>query len=60
LLDKCNLYCRYTTAWAMAKVGHLDAALFRAMAKVAQGSLGEFNAQDLANIAWWGLYPVDP
>ena len=39
------------TAWAFAKAGHVDEALF-AMLAGAEQFIGEYNAQELANSAW--------
>ena len=33
-------------------MGQHDEQLFKALAKVAEGRWGQFNAQDLANTAW--------
>ena len=39
-------------AWAFAKTGQLDEAMFAALAKAARPRLGEFISHDLANTAW--------
>ena len=39
-------------AWAFAKTGQLDEAMFAAQAKAARPRLGEFISHDLANTAW--------
>lgn len=39
------------TAWAFAKVSRTDASLFAALAKAAAWRIGEFNPQNLANMA---------
>ena len=39
-------------AWAFAKAGQRDDALFAALARAATPRLGEFTAQGLSNTAW--------
>ena len=43
---------RLSPAWACATTDHSDALLFKAMAEGAERRVGDFNAQNLANIAW--------
>ena len=40
------------TAWAFAKAEHEASALFEAIARQAQGRVGEFVPQDFSNAAW--------
>jgi hypothetical protein len=40
------------TAWALAKLGHVDAEFNRALVQAARPQLHSFNPQDLANTAW--------
>ena len=40
------------TAWALAKVGYFDAALFRTIGQTAQKCMDRFNAQDFSNLCW--------
>ena len=40
------------TAWAFATAGHKAPALFEAIARQAQGRVGEFVPQALSNTAW--------
>ena len=40
------------TAWAFAKLGHLDEELFGALALEVQLRVSKFNSQELTNTAW--------
>ena len=51
-LGDCNPQELANTAWAFAKAGHPDPALFTAVAGAAERRLGSFNAQELTNTAW--------
>ena len=50
--DDFNTQGLSNTVWAFAKAGHLDEALFKALAGAIQRRLSDFNSQDLANAAW--------
>lgn len=51
-LHDCNPQELANVAWAFAKAGQSDPALFTALATVAERCLPKFNAQEHANTAW--------
>ena len=54
-MDTFNVRALTSTAWAFATVttvGQQDVQLFKALARMAEQRLGEFNEQDFAYTAW--------
>lgn len=49
---ECNSQELANAAWAFAKAGRPDEALFSALSKSVKGRVSDFNSQELTNVAW--------